>query len=510
MSRISLFPKRSREHALGRRTGRFSRYHQNDIAARLDKIANNKFPNSRHIKHDGYKILSKAHIAIIGRNTLPPRFWPNLIDDARKIPNTSDRAFVLGNISVVMPREGTNYKKVFEEAQQIVESIPVSLEKMLRYRHLANNAIDIDKNMAKRLLDLALKVKVEGNEEAVEKAQKEIMEMAYGIDQDFAASLASTLDNDPAHLRINRRIEIQKLKTKMENQLEMEDNIQKERNIDFEEAAKLALGSLNAGRIGTVSFDHTREFIVKAAELPIDEAYSVLSWVIENAVIRFKNTNFAKDLLKKIYDAIISSVELSSAIAFRSSKIAKRAINSTFVLNKDASIVVQPGERENALQFIRTWFEQNVNEYLKICDPYFGLEELEILKLLASVNPHCRISILTSMKHQVREKISIPLEDAYRTYWHARISEQNPPDTEIVIVGIQSNGDSPIHDRWWITKNSGLRLGTSFNSLGAKVSDISTLSPEEVITHEAQIDQFFERKKRDINGQKVNYTLFNL
>jgi hypothetical protein len=85
-----------------------------------------------------------------------------------------------------------------------------------------------------------------------------------------------------------------------------------------------------------------------------------------------------------------------------------------------------------------------------------------------------------SKKHQSQAGISSPNVE-YVRHWR-RISDQDPPEPEIVIVGIESSGKSPIHDRLWLIKEGGLRMGTSFNSLGkTQHSSITRLSEAEQI-----------------------------
>jgi hypothetical protein len=105
----------------------------------------------------------------------------------------------------------------------------------------------------------------------------------------------------------------------------------------------------------------------------------------------------------------------------------------------------------------------------------------------------------------------MPWEEAYRNHWRIRISDQKPPETDIVVVGTESKGDSPIHDRWWVTENSGIRMGTSFNTLGiGKTSDISILSREESSSREVEIDRCLQRIEREYKEERLLYTLFTL
>ena len=176
-------------------------------------------------------------------------------------------------------------------------------------------------------------------------------------------------------------------------------------------------------------------------------------------------------------------------------------------------MVVHPGERDKAIQFIRDWFINNVHEYLKISDEYFGPDDLEILLLLRSVKPNCRVQILTSKQHQDNEKVGMPnkWEEIYCTYWRLHISSvQDPPDTEITVIGTITRGESPVHDRWWLTEGSGIRVGTSFNGLGNSLSEISILPSEVAATREREVDNYLQWVVREYKGEKLQRWVFPL
>ena len=108
--------------------------------------------------------------------------------------------------------------------------------------------------------------------------------------------------------------------------------------------------------------------------------------------------------------------------------------------------------------------------------------------------------------------MTTPWDEAYRHHWRIHISaNQDPPDTEIVIVGTTSGGELPIHERWWLTHGGGLRIGTSFGSLGiSRDSEISFCTEEEAIKREAdEVDPLLQRKKEH-RGEKLLYSLFTL
>jgi hypothetical protein len=147
---------------------------------------------------------------------------------------------------------------------------------------------------------------------------------------------------------------------------------------------------------------------------------------------------------------------------------------------------------------------------LKICDPFFGPNDLELLQIIRAINPSCQIQILTSKKHQDNEKIYGNLEQEYENYWRFNISDQDPPETMIAVVGTKNSGVLPIHDRWWLTNGKGLRMGTSFNSLGHRETEISLLSLQEASEREIEVDKYLKRAEREFKGDRLIYRIFDL
>ena len=65
------------------------------------------------------------------------------------------------------------------------------------------------------------------------------------------------------------------------------------------------------------------------------------------------------------------------------------------------------------------------------------------------------------------------------------------------------------HDRWWLSKGGGLRIGTSFNSLGkTQDSSITRISGSEAEFLEIDVDQYLIYKKREYNSERLRYLSF--
>ena len=493
----------------GKKKAGYPRQQQQDMIERLSQIAQTKFFNTRYIQHLGYNIVARAQIARLQRPKID--VWHALRDEAHQIPNLSDKAYALSIIAVCMSQDSQQFREVLTEAAEIIETIPVHLEKMERYESLASMAMYIDTSLAKKYIEAAFKCFSSSDDPNQHAIQRGIIDIAYRLDPEYAAFLASSMDDDPARIEVKRQVRILEAKKRMKNT--SPSHIAEKLSIDaYADAAWMSLGALNSGRMSTVHLEHTREFLLIAAKYPLTKTYPILAWIIENAIKRFATSDLAKTHLRSVYYATLLGVELTGKMALHSSDQARRAKDYAGRIIENSSIIINSGTREATLNLFKNWFEKEVKDYVIIADPFFGPDDLEILNLLNAVNPSIRVEILTSRKHHKDREIRTPWEDAYRDYWLLKVSDQQPPFTEIVIVGTQRKHESPIHDRWLLTNGGGLRIGTSINSLGiTKTSEISRLSPEEAEIREAEVNQYIQLpRKQEHEGDRLLYTLFNL
>ncbi len=491
----------------------FTQGQRSDMALRLERVISKKLPNPKHIRHDGYKIAARAQIGRIMRSK--GQYWVDLINAARVISNLADRVYVLGIIAVVLPNsESKRQAELFNEAKQLIDQIPCTIEVVDHLYSLAMYAMDVDAGLCRECLNKAMKAAVTTDNPDVYKAQRRIVDLAHRLDPNLASTLASLADDDPARAmvrtRLNRQLNILDLKKKMVNELTSALDVANQSS-DYPRAAWLLLGALNANRIETIRFERSREYLQIASSLPLSEAFPVLGWVTENSVRRFEKTDQARTHLRSIFEATLLGTELAGKMSARSTRQIRKAQFDLARTQTGKSILIKSGKRDEAILYVREWLAQNVREYLKICDPFFGPNDLELLQMLLSVNPACSVRILTSQKHQTQEGVQKPWDEAYRHHWRVSISDQDPPETELMIVGVSSTGELPVHDRWWLTKDGGLRLGTSFNSLGMKKdAEVSILTKDESEILEKQVDRYLTRIEREHNGERLLYTSFNL
>src|SRR5260370_4404217 len=172
--------------------------------------------------------------------------------------------------------------------------------------------------------------------------QRRLIDRACRHDPDYAALIASRIDDDPAREELKQRMRILEAKRSMEQAVQPKTNEMLSVE-EYAQAAWMCLGALNAGRITTVRIENTRDFIQVAAKHPLDQTYPIFAWAIENAIRRFAHTEQAKTHLRSIFLATLLGVELAEKMATRSSAQVKRAKDYSVQLPETPSIMIRPG-----------------------------------------------------------------------------------------------------------------------------------------------------------------------
>jgi hypothetical protein len=500
----SLFDKRNSKN--------ISIEQKKDICRRLKDLIETKLPDKDNIKHDGYKIGAFALVFKIIKPDI--KEWNKLIEQAKNIFNLADRALVLSMIATAMPRsEQITIEELIAEATIIVENIPVDIDKTILYFSLAEMVYEYDRIKTKEYLkkSLIFSINIEDTE-TISYYQKRIIDLAYRIDENFATTLVSSIDDDPARryhkLNITNHLDTLATKKRMAEQEEPRTFTKKEIN-NYPQAAWMNLGGLNSGEVLTVHHNSMTTYLEAAANLPFSDSYPIYAYIIENSIRRLSDTDSAGTVLLPIFQSLLLDIELFSYILRHSSGF----INTTqfnVLDNYDSpGIIIGENEKEKAYKYIENWLTNNAKDYIKIVDPYFSLNELDILSMIQKICSGIKVFILTSREQNI--KVPQPWDETYKTFWRDNITLQDPPITDIFIVGTEKKGILPIHDRWIISKNSGLRLGTSLNALGlGKKTEISLLNENEAHIHEQEIDEYLNRLKNTYKDEKLKYIMFSL
>ncbi|KAB2952144.1 ATP-binding protein [Heliorestis acidaminivorans] len=485
----------------------------NEIICKIENIITEKLPDKNNIMHYGYVILAQVYMTKIKKTN--SENWRLLIDETEKITNVSDKSFLFSSLASEMPiKEQKKREDLIKKAKDLADTIPTTWDKLDRYETIAYEAWNVNKTFSKKIFEEAMKITLSYNNNKnypFKKYQHKLIDITYKLDPEFASFLASQIDDDPARIKIKRELlehmEVLNYKKQITSKRSNTEQFDKKKISHLPHIAWNLLSSLNAGRITPLHIEQTREFVRIASSLSLAESYPIFLWILKNLIVRNANTDQANIFIRPVLVAMLFGAELTLKLAGRTIQ----QLTSQKSHRPSNIVYINCGERNKAMEAIEEWIKSNPIEYIYICDSYFGPSELEILLLISSYNPNCRVKILTSKKHQNNENVIGDPADYYQNYWRTKVSDQDPPDTEIVVVSVKSSGDSPVHDRWLLTKGSGLRLGSSLNSLGlTKDSEISFLSSEEASKIEEEVLKYINRTEVLFNNEKIRYMSFNL
>ncbi len=486
-----------------------NQHQRNELANLIQQISRKSFPNPRFIKHEGFAILAEAQAQRLFREKQVA--WEPLILRANKIDNAADRSFVLTYLGDALHAGlGAKRTELFDSARTAAMLIPAIEDQAQRLQLLAGVLREYDVNKAKVVLREAVDTvgRLSKGDVPPDELRRSLVDLAYQIDPEFASSVSSLLDEDDARGTARSRIAYQKAR---ENAKDLGRPLEADTIATSEQLRSLAwdlLGSLNINRIKPRDLVTSLEFLGRVEDAPIHLSYPVLSWFLENLNQKRGEASEAKILLRDIFEGLLSACEVGGALVARA---AGQAVNLPQIDSSGLdNTLISAGLRTKALKTITTWLEEQGDKFLFICDPYFGMKELEALELVLKTKPELTVRVITSKKKQEQDANGsvLPLDEAYLQYWTRNFSDQPPPDTEIVIVADASN-ELPIHDRWWLSGNGGIRMGTSFNQIGiGKDSEISRLTSSQYEERLAETNNLLNRGKLAKTGQKLRYETF--
>lgn len=482
------------------------------LSEEMLRLTTNKLPDKFNIAHDGFLIACEIQILrIFGES---PSKWKALHDRAKRISNLADRAYVLTSLASCRPyKPDSNMNEAIEEIFSIIESIPSDFDRLDRYELIADLLAYKSPKHARTAIQNAMKLASTMSYEAdLYKTQSRLLDLAHKLDPKFADTLADAIDDDPARKQFKEKAE-ERLKFLGVKQ-QMADNTLNEvpSSIDSDEyaaAAWMNLSNLNAGRLALrKDADYIASLRVGASNT-VTDAYPVFALAVSNSCRRLTPGSKKDPAGHELLDALLNVVEFASKISAET--IERRSWEGPEVLDDNLSEgkVFEAGQRPEALRFLQEWFGAAKPRTLILCDPYFALEDLEILRLVQSVVPKTRIVVLADRNHISRDGSALS-DDVFLNYWRQKLSDQRPPETELVLIAVD-DVPFPIHDRWIICERSGLHFGTSFSSIGiARLSEISEMGQAETISVLEKLRPFLERSKKEHLGHRVRYTVLSM
>lgn len=487
---------------------RFTKQQRADWSSKLKSIVDAKLPDPNNIQHAGYKVVCMAQVYALVDTPWP--MWEKLEKEAETVDSCADRGYIYVNLAGAIPTKYAHHRRrLLELALVEINKIPSPIDRLSHLQGFAQEAHANDApGSARESLKAAMQLSMDIEDNArVSEHRRELIDIADQIDPGFADELIELVDDDPARVLLKsdarRAADFAKAKREMANARQIKDTTKCDLGT-LPNAAWKNLAALEAGRLEVKSLEVMTQYVTMAGEGSLNDAYPVLSWHLANMERKFQQIQDINSHIVPVCEALLLSAELTFSIL---SKVSGRS----FDIQEDTQsegILVRRKSRTEAVAFIEQWLSTKAKESIKFCDSYFSTQDISFLRLCLAQAPECKVFVIASKPHLLSK--SELTEEAFIKAWRAQ-SEQNPPETEIIALAYADNPSKHVlHDRWLLTANAGLRLGTSFNSLGEeRLSEISEMDSTQVIAIEQQINKYLTRQ-RVIDGARIQYSGFTL
>ncbi len=482
------------------------------LAERIEVLAEQKVPSPGGIQHEGYSVFIAGMAA--GLRVAGGHVWDSLASRARSIPNVSDRAYVLASLAEVMPnRLSALRKELLKEARDETSRIGSVLDALDRYESVGQAARRTDSEISQACITSAIEMVERGVSGPVDAHLRSILDLAHVISPRLAERLAAQLDGDPARNRstafsFGEHIAVSKARDDLSDSRRTADP----GHLPIKKVVKIAnshLADLNGRILRPIASDRASPYVSRAGSAALNRVASVYAWAVQNESLspsgKVEPLRSALSSCEVAATLVQGVARVSIASGERSREAAKR------VIGKSGGLIAGPGSREKVIEKVREFARSKVGSYLKVADPYFGPDELFMLSVILEERPDCYIQVLTSAYHQKEKGVSGDIASYYRSYWRNNVAGGAIPDIDICVAGYGPQGKSPIHDRWLLSEDAGLRFGTSIHSMGnVAVSEISSIDEERVAELTREFDSFTTRTVRELDGKRISMSVFSL
>lgn len=478
----------------------------NEITDKVNTIINAQLPDQNNIIHDGYKIISKIRFQKLYKK-FNIKDIKNEIDN---ISNISDRIFVKGALLdefATFKSPSFSKESLYNEIIEDFKSLNNNYEFISRVNDLSEIMFKVANN--KRWKELVysafdLSVNLENKVNSY-KCQNRIIDTIYKLDEDLAKELVSKgmLDSKKSISRMiveqyNDLKEIDALSARTEI---LDDKVNIE---NYTTSIIENLKDINSNLVKAKKIIDIKGILIAASKLPLDKSIIMYEYYFKNISL----ANYSRDELIKIINILnenIESIFKSNLIINSIEKIKESKstnLNENIAL-EDNSIIIKGTERNKATEIFKNFIIEEAEDFLYIIDPYFTIKDVDFLFTIHKCDKNIDIKVLCC---------KVFSQDEILNEWKTTTKDEIN-NCEIIFSYFKSSNEKPIHDRYILSKSSGLRLGTSINSIGSsmKFSEISKMNKKEVnklLTEE--LTSYINGTKKEVNGEKLLRMTYSL
>lgn len=479
------------------------------IKSELIRIGRAKLPQKDSISHAGYLIEVEAYACQLTDTHADT--WTKLYESTCEIPNIADRVLVKCEIARALPSKFSALaKKLLQESRDDIREIPSAYDRLGRMEALVEAAKTVDVFVSKAAIRDGLAISFEIEDDVVaEQSRRKLLDMAEQFDPKGLDELVNSVDDDPARanakIEMKQQVRIQKFRRKIADAKGSVDDADFGGDV-LPSAAQRNLVSLVGGRAEPLAPDLLNKYVSACGEWDLPRAFPVLSWYLETLARRVRRSEDALAKCAPPWEVLLLSSELAINFLSRSGNKPTQILMDVPSGVRSGILVSRDETGSAGRDFIRDWLgaaSESSDGRVLISDPYFKPADMDIVRMIVSEVPGARIRIITSKAEM--SKLSV---DSYEAAWIGSI-DLDPPDVEIIGISDFESSKAPIHDRWVICGDRGLRMGTSFGGMGSRWSEVSELESDLVGDVGGLLASYAE-KAREVAGRKVSYLTVTL
>ncbi|MCU0486034.1 MAG: hypothetical protein MUC85_07960 [Anaerolineales bacterium] len=447
-------------------------------------------PDQNNIKHVGYKVIALAAIhsvrTVIYVNERNRRGlnkqdistqWNNIQSMAASIANQADHIFVLCAVAkdIVRYKREESIKNL-QEADQNLLNVPSLVDRVDLQQLIGSSYAYIgEKSLAQFNFEKEAELLVTLDQTSRDQKIASLVQAAHKVSPEYADQLVTRLDQRSKRDQVLTTAEINHEIQKLVGSPTLLST-KKERDEVYDEIVRASANQLMADLVsdrGTIPHEQVlMTWVYSGAVFQRSTYFDIMHWVIESLHQKSStgsNLNLG-DTYADMASFIFELAKLNSPI--RREGIPD-AIQDSLPGLQSRYEIFKPGESEKAKKWLTDWLASNAKQYLKICDPYFGPDEIEYLK-------HCPenlkiLIITTDCNFDLRDGPQAIAQSLELT-WN-RISARKKPLLQVIIV--PKTFEDAFHDRAITTQGGGLDMGQSLNGLGKKFGKIGILTNQE-------------------------------
>lgn len=464
------------------------------VADKIGSLASTRLPDPTGHLHDGYKILVSACARSIDRNR-QDQVWTDLFDAATRVRPYGDACLVLTELAEMAPPAKFR-ERMLSSAFSMAGQLRIAVDRRSRFKILgkAAHGTSIARSAWMNLFQ---------SSQDAESYSSGDVDLSFDelarIDPTLADSLVSRIDVDRA--RVAARLRHRKKVADSMRDLEVDgervaDDIDRDLLVDLvEQRHDLLLQRkpvVPLGREGCV------EILRIARQCSPRKHYVLSAYVVDSLSSGYPHQSHQIGW-RSLTDLLLVTTDISRSINSESDGADDVFVEAT-QHGEPVGTIYSGGDADAAHRNISEWITRNCRRRIVVVDPYFSLSDVRELAAEIVAGRSTNILAGPTLWDELT-RLGADVEETLAAEWAALTAV----GSSLRVVVPLASGASPLHDRWRIGDEVGLRVGTSPSGYGKKVFEVSTMNRADVRAAMGVCGPMFDALPIDHNGTSLRY-----